>query len=75
MSDFLAKTAVSAGAGIAVSEAANLNLLWTALVTLAISIVTNVGSEIVKMLVAFFKKKTHDIEEEDKKEEHKEGDK
>lgn len=72
MNEFLLKTGVIVGTSTAVSEAANLDLLWTALITLAVALVTNVGSEIVKWLVAFFKKKTKDIEKEDKPEEKKE---
>ena len=60
------ETVVACSTSFVVSEAANLDALWTALITFAVTVVTMVGGEVIKYLVAFFKKKTHDIEKEDK---------
>lgn len=65
--EFLSKLSISATSAIIISEVANLNLLWTALITFGTSLITLVGAEVIKFLVAFFKKKTKDLEE--KKEE------
>lgn len=72
MKDFLIKTGVIVTTATATSEVANLDYLWTALITLAIALVTNVGTEVVKFLVAFLKKKTEDIENKDKPKDKKE---
>ena len=55
------------------SASINANALLTALISLAVSIVTLVGGELVKFLVAFFQKKTKDLkgETEDTKPEDK----
>lgn len=55
-----------------VATSVNAEPLLTALIGLGVSIVTMVGGELVKFLVAFFKKKTKDLsgdEPEDKKKE------
>lgn len=44
------------------SVSAQLDPLWTALIGFGVSLVTMVGGELVKWLVAYFKKKTKDIE-------------
>lgn len=72
MKDFLIKTGVIVTTATATSEVANLDYLWTALITLGIALITNVGTEVVKFLVAFFKKKTEDIEGKDKPKDKKE---
>ena len=66
------ETVVACSTSFIVSEAANLDTLWTALITFAVTVVTMVGGEVIKFLVAFFKKKTHDIEKEDKEVDTKE---
>lgn len=60
------ESVVACSTSFVVSEAANLDTLWTALITFAVTVVTMVGGEVIKFLVAFFKKKTQDIEKEDK---------
>lgn len=69
MNSFLAKLGIATGSAIIITEAVNLDYLWTALITFAVSLITLAGGELVKFLVAFFKKKTKDLEEseEDKK--------
>lgn len=67
-----AESVVACSTSFVASEAMNLDTLWTALTTFAVTIVTMVGGEVIKFLVAYFKKKTHDIEKEDKPEEKKE---
>lgn len=69
--DFLAKLGISTSSAIIISEVANLNLLWTALITFGTSLITLAGGELIKYLVAFFKKKTKDLENSSEKEEDK----
>ncbi len=70
-----AELAVAVPSATILSEAINANALLTALISLAVSIVTLVGGELVKFLVAFFQKKTKELKgetEEEKSEENKE---
>ena len=69
---FIGKLALAFGTSTVLAESLSLEPLWTALITFGVSVVTLVGGEIIKWLVAYFKKKTHDIEEQDNKE-HKEN--
>lgn len=62
MNSVVVEVAVSASATTAVATAVNAEPLLTALIGLGISIVTVVGGELVKFLVAWLKKKRHDIE-------------
>ncbi len=59
-------TAIELGVATSVttitSVSAQLDPLWTALIGFGVSLVTMVGGELVKWLVAYFKKKTKDIE-------------
>lgn len=59
-------TAIELGVATSVttitSVSAQLDPLWTALIGFGVSLVTMVGGEFVKWLVAYFKKKTKDIE-------------
>lgn len=51
------------GSSIITSQSAvTLEPLYTALITFGVSVVTIVGGEIIKWLVAYFKKKTQEIE-------------
>ena len=68
----LGEVAFSTATTTAVATSVNAEPLLTALIGLGVSIVTMVGGELVKFLVAFFKKKTKDLtgeEPEDKKKE------
>ena len=56
-------TATSTGVALAV----NAEPLLTALITFGVSVVTVVGTELVKFLAAWLKKKREDIEKEDTK--------
>lgn len=47
----------------AVATSVNAEPLLTALIGFGVSLVTMVGGELVKFLVAFFKKKTKDLQE------------
>lgn len=67
MNGFLAKLGIATTSAIIISEAVNLNYLWTALITFATSLVTLAGGELIKFLVAYFKKKTKDLEKEEEK--------
>ena len=68
---------VAATASTAVATVVDASPLLTALISLGVTIVTVVGAELVKFLVAFFKKKTEELEnkksedKQDKKEEEK----
>lgn len=64
-------TATSAGVCFAV----NAEPLLTALITLGISLVTVVGTELVKFLTAYLKKKREEIEKESDTHEQKDRDK
>ena len=57
---------VAATTGTAVATAVDASPLLTALISLGVTIVTVVGAELVKFLVAFFKKKTEELEGKDK---------
>ena len=65
----------SALVSTAIATGINAEPLITALITFAVSLITLVGTELVKYLVSFLKKKRQDIEdklkEEYKKEENK----
>lgn len=68
----IGEVAISTATTTAVATSVNAEPLLTALIGLGVSIVTMVGGELVKFLVAFFKKKTKDLsgdEPEDKKKE------
>ena len=62
----LVEVGVAATTGTAVSTAVDASPLLTALISLGVTIVTVVGAEVVKFLVAFFKKKTDELTIEDK---------
>ena len=67
----LTELAVSTGTSLAVATSVDATPLLTALITFGVSIVTMVGGEIIKFLVAYFKKKTKELNKED---EEKKGD-
>ena len=67
----LGEVAVATATTSIVATSVNAEPLLTALIGLGVSIVTMVGGELVKFLVAFFKKKTKELqdpEDKDKKE-------
>lgn len=66
MNTTLIEVGVSTGASMGVAMAVNAEPLLTALITLGVSLVTVVGTELVKFLTAWLKKKREDIEKEDK---------
>ena len=68
----MSELAISSGTSLAVATSVDASPLLTALITLGVSIVTMVGGEVVKFLVAYFKKKTRELNE-DKKEGDKEN--
>lgn len=55
--------AVASTGSLAVATSVNADALLTALISFGISLVTIVGGELIKYLVAFFKKKTQQLEE------------
>ena len=57
--------------GLAVATSVDATPLLTVLITFATTLVTMVGGELIKFLVAYFKKKTKELE--DKKENEKEN--
>lgn len=61
-----AEIAVSTVATSVVATAVSAEPLLTALIGFGVSLVTMVGGELVKFLVAFLKKKRENIEKEDK---------
>ena len=71
----LVEVGVAATTGTAVATAVDASPLLTALISLGVTIVTVVGAEVVKFLVAFFKKKTDELELKTNKDEQKEENK
>ena len=71
----LVEVGVAATTGTAVATAVDASPLLTALISLGVTIVTVVGAEVVKFLVAFFKKKTDELENKDKQNKDKEENK
>lgn len=67
----LGEIAIATATTTAVATSVNAEPLLTALIGLGVSIVTIVGGELVKFLVAYFKKKTKDLNPEEKQEEDK----
>ena len=70
MTAALIEIGVAATASTAVATSVDASPLLTALISLGVTIVTVVGSELVKFLVAYLKNKTkkyEDKEKEDKK--------
>lgn len=63
----LGEVATSTAVSTAVATGINAEPLVTALITLGVSIVTMVGGEGVKYLVAWLKKKREDLEKPDDK--------
>lgn len=68
----LTELAVSTTATSIIATNVNAEPLLTALIGFGVSIITMVGGELVKFLVAYFKKKTKDITGEDENEKPKE---
>lgn len=66
---FLGELGVASITSTIISTSMSLDALVTALITFLVSVVTLVGGEVIKWLVAYFKKKTHDIEESETKNE------
>lgn len=64
---------VASGTSLAIATSVNAEPLLTALITLGTTIVTMVGGELVKFLIAFLKNKTKKYEEKEgeKKDEDK----
>ena len=65
--------AVAVGASTVTATAVNADALITALITFGVSLVTLAGGELIKYLVAFFKKKTDDLNKDEKKGEDDNG--
>lgn len=61
----MSEIAVSTATTSIISTSVNAEPLLTALIGFGVSIITMVGGELVKFLVAFFKKKTKDLTGED----------
>lgn len=59
--------AVSAGSSLAICTSVDASPLLTALITFGVSLVTMVGGELVKYLVAYFKKKREELEKKEEK--------
>lgn len=71
MNTALLETAIAGTTTTVIATATNLDPLWTALIGFGTALVTVVGGELIKFLVAFFKKKTENLEK-DNKDENKE---
>lgn len=71
MDKIVTKLLISAGASLAVTENVNLQPLWTALITLAVSLLTVLSVEGVAWLKAWFNKKKAKENSEEKSYEKK----
>lgn len=69
----MSELAVSSGASLLVATSVDASPLLTALITFGVSLVTIVGGELIKFLVAFLKKKTNDLKEKDEGEKENEN--
>ena len=69
----LGEVVVATGSSMAIATSVDASPLLTALITFGVSLVTLVGGELVKFLVAFLKKKTNDLKEKDKGEQENEN--
>lgn len=69
MNNVLAKIGISSTTAIVLTESLNLDLLWNALITLAVSVITVLSIEGVNLLKKYIAKKSKELDEEDKKEE------
>ena len=67
MDRLLSKLIIASGASLVVTENVNLQPLWTALITLAVSLITVLSVEGVSWLKSFFKAKKAKEEAEAKK--------
>lgn len=67
MNNIVAKLTASIGASLIVTESVNLEPLWTALITFAVSIITVATVEGIAWLKAWFKAKKAKSEAEEKK--------
>lgn len=66
MSNFtqsLTEIAVATSTSLGLSSAINFDPLWTALITLGVSVVTQVGGAVIKYLVSYFKNRTKKLED------------
>lgn len=63
---FVGEFATGSLSSLAVATSVDASPLLTVLITFGTSLITMVGGELIKFLVAYFKKKTRDLE--DKKE-------
>ena len=72
MDRFLNKLIIASGASLVVTENVQLQPLWTALITLAVSLITVLSVEGVAWLRAWFQKKR--AKEEAEKEKYEEAD-
>ena len=75
MKEALTELATSIGVSTGICVAVDTSPLITTLITFGISIITIVGGELIKLLVAYLKSKTNKIEREEKLEEEKEENK
>lgn len=69
----LGEVVVATGSSMAIATSVDASPLLTALITFGVSLVTMVGGELIKFLVAFLKKKTNDLKEKDKGEQEDEN--
>ena len=62
LTSVVVETTIASTSGMIISSAVNVDPLLTALITLGTSLVTIVGAELVKFLVAYLKNKTTKLE-------------
>lgn len=67
----IAEFFISSSVSMAVAESANLSTLVTALITFGVSLITIVGGELIKLIVAYLQKKRKDITGKDEEDEKK----
>lgn len=67
----LGELAIASCSSLAICTSVDASPLLTALITFGVSVVTMVGGELIKFLVAFLKKKREDLEKKEDKEKDK----
>lgn len=66
---FAGELATSISASTIICTSVNTEPLLTALITFGVSIITLVGGELVKFLIAYFQKKTKELKDDNSKKE------
>ena len=64
MNDLLTKLGLASGSSIVLTEAINLDRLWSALITLCISVLSVLAVDGINLLKSYLRKKKDDVEKD-----------